>query len=60
MDMYSATETAYKNGYNKALEDFIVQVACKAELTDITHIAQYKLTISTEELVEIKQKLEKI
>ena len=59
MDIYSATETAYKNGYNKALEDFMAHVTCVADLVKVTAF-DHKWAVSSEQLVEIKHKLEKI
>ena len=58
MDNFTATEVAYKNGYNQALMDFADNITNIAELFRINDF-EHKWAISEDELCQLVKKLEK-
>ena len=58
MNDYTATEIAYKNGYNQALKDFADMVTAKADLIRVNDFED-KWTISSDELDQIAEEMER-
>ena len=58
MDKYTLAETAYRNGYNAALEDFVKAIIKQAEFIKLGDFCQ-KFALSQDDITKITNKLKK-